>query len=214
MILAFETAVQAGASVALVGEKGEAVQRVLGSGGSVAAQLVRETLVLLAEAGVKGNEVEGIAVDCGPGSFTGIRIGIATARGLGDGWGVAVWGVSQFDAFPRVRADETRLLLLDAGYGGGVYYQLERGGEVVVRGFSRAEGLGYVKEIAEGRGVVLGWRDGIGLDETRWERVGGEVMTDAVAVGRAALRLREAGRELLVEPLYLHTEAYRKSVSA
>jgi len=39
-----------------------------------------------------GGRAESILVDCGPGSFTGIRVGIAAARGLGLGWGVPVAG--------------------------------------------------------------------------------------------------------------------------
>lgn len=35
-----------------------------------------------------------ILVDCGPGSFTGVRVGLAAARGLGLGWGVPVYGFS------------------------------------------------------------------------------------------------------------------------
>lgn len=41
-----------------------------------------------------GGRCDGIAVDVGPGSFTGIRVGLAAAKGLGLAWGVPVTGYS------------------------------------------------------------------------------------------------------------------------
>lgn len=47
---------------------------------------------VLAEAGLA--TADAILVDCGPGSFTGIRVGLAAARALGYAWGVPVRGYS------------------------------------------------------------------------------------------------------------------------
>ena len=48
-----------------------------------------------------GGRADRILVDCGPGSFTGIRVGIAAARGLALGWGVPVTG---FSSLPLIAA--------------------------------------------------------------------------------------------------------------
>jgi tRNA threonylcarbamoyladenosine biosynthesis protein TsaB len=53
---------------------------------------------LLVEARIDWPEVERIAVGVGPGTFTGLRIGIATARGLAQSLGVDLVGVSSLRA--------------------------------------------------------------------------------------------------------------------
>jgi tRNA threonylcarbamoyladenosine biosynthesis protein TsaB len=91
LTLAFDTATST-ATAALVRD-GE----VLGERVTDTRRLFADVDELLRAAGVEPRELDGVAVGTGPGSFTGIRIGIAAARGLALALGVPVAGVSTLD---------------------------------------------------------------------------------------------------------------------
>lgn len=61
-------------------------------------ELTTKILNVVREAHCDLTEIRQIVVGCGPGSFTGVRIGIATAKGLACALGVPLYGVSTLDA--------------------------------------------------------------------------------------------------------------------
>ncbi|MEO5938071.1 MAG: tRNA (adenosine(37)-N6)-threonylcarbamoyltransferase complex dimerization subunit type 1 TsaB [Sphingomonas sp.] len=114
--LVIETATAA-CSVALIdgGRVVAAAHEVVGRGHA-------ERLVPMIAELPQGGHADAILVDVGPGSFTGIRVGIAAARGLGLGWGVPVQGYSSLPliaaaAFAADPTLERLAVVLEGGHG-------------------------------------------------------------------------------------------------
>ena len=63
-----------------------------------AEQLTPNAVGALADAGIDVEDLEAIVVGCGPGPFTGLRVGMATAAAYGHALGLPVHGVCSLDA--------------------------------------------------------------------------------------------------------------------
>ena len=99
--------------------------RVIHHAGEIVGRGHAERLVPMIEALLReaGDVVPArVLVDCGPGSFTGVRVGLAAAIGLGIGWGVPVAGYSSLAAiaaatFAGVPGLATCAVALGGGHG-------------------------------------------------------------------------------------------------
>src|SRR6266511_5922114 len=92
LVLAFDTATDVATS-ALVHD-GE----VVGERASRAVRILEDIDSLLAEAALEREAIEGLVVGTGPGSYTGLRMGLVTARALALALGIPVAGVSTLAA--------------------------------------------------------------------------------------------------------------------
>lgn len=131
MLLALDTATQ---RVGLALHDGHTIvsESMWVGGGRQTAELAPEVALTLRRAGVEPRALSGVAVALGPGSFTGLRIGLALAKGLALSHNLPLVGVPTLDilAWAQPRRDEPMLALLHAGRGrvAGVWYKWKASG--------------------------------------------------------------------------------------
>ena len=88
----------------------------------------------MSRAGVGWDDVGAIAVGTGPGTFTGLRIGVATARSLGRARGIELRPVSSLAALAAGAGSDRALALIDARRG-ELFGALHEAGEPVLGPF-------------------------------------------------------------------------------
>jgi len=115
------------ASVGLLLDDGSLLVHPLGAGAERGRGVAPAVAALLESRGLSRGDVSGIAVDLGPGSFTGVRVGVATAKALALGLSVPLVGVESLEALAVAAgpADAPLLVLRDAR-AGEAYFGLYR----------------------------------------------------------------------------------------
>ena len=121
LVLAIETSGRQG-SVALCrghADSFEVAARAELEGGTYSARLVPCIGELLHQAGVSKAHIDGMAVVGGPGSFTGLRVGLSTAKGLCEVLAKPLTAISMLEALALTYGDdgEQAITVLDAGRG-------------------------------------------------------------------------------------------------
>src|SRR5918998_5892007 len=169
LILGIETATEQ-VSVALGGHEGVIARFEVARGRRHAEILTPAIDFVCAQADIGLDELGLIAVDVGPGLFTGMRVGLATGKALAQALRVPMIGMVSLDllAFPLRHSDRTIVAVLDA-----------RKGEVFY-GFYRPV-PGGVQRVAEPR---CGKVDDLIADVMAYNE-------DMLFVGDGALRYRE-----------------------
>ena len=81
------------------------------------ARLIPWVHALLEEAGIVMAELSGIAVASGPGSFTGLRVGMAAGMGLSQARNIPIWGAPSWHHRGIAVKQASALVLMDARKG-------------------------------------------------------------------------------------------------
>lgn len=136
-----------------------------------------------------GGRADALLVDCGPGSFTGVRVGLAAAIGLGIGWGVPVTGYSSLPLIAaRAFADDPALAALGVVIEGGH-------GEVFMQPFAARPFASLAPLVSlrpEAASAALGDRTGVGS--------GMRLLTEVDPTRAASDRLPDAADAVLLPP--------------
>jgi tRNA threonylcarbamoyladenosine biosynthesis protein TsaB len=156
-----------------------------------------ERLVPMIEALLAGRRPDSILVDCGPGSFTGVRVGLAAAHGLAIGWGVPLSGYSSLAAVAAAagRGGGEIAVALEGGHG---QLFVQTFGEEVMRPLDTLRSLPPVEAAATIRALRVA---GSGAAALVAARGSGEAL-DTVPRAADARLLPLALRSLPPRPIY------------
>ena len=97
-IVGLETTADGGGAALLPVDGGESRRIDITSAKSGSKMILPSIEKLLREASARKEEIAGVGVALGPGAFTGMRVGLSTAKGIAYGLGCPLFGVSSIEA--------------------------------------------------------------------------------------------------------------------
>ncbi len=221
-ILAFDTSSVRGSIALLEGAETRAELR-LHALQTHSTLLLSSIDFLLGRIGWKLEDLNLVAVGIGPGSFTGIRIGMATALGFAQSLSIPFAGVSGLDALVHQYSfpDGNIGAVLDA-HRSQIYYgeYISRNGKIRQ---AKKPRLVYVsdleRELADRHLYIVGDLEGCGLEQSKGMTVREPIPSSvdlfmAASIGRLAFlrkRIWRAGNFIVAEPTYIRPpDALRK----
>jgi tRNA threonylcarbamoyladenosine biosynthesis protein TsaB len=131
LILAVDTAAEIG-SIALVDDDHTVAQARLLAPAGFAQTLFGELETLLESQRVRLADIDLYAAASGPGSFTGVRVGLAAIKGLAEVAGKPAFGISNLAALAEFGSADLRAPLIDARRGEVFAALLDRHGAEII----------------------------------------------------------------------------------
>jgi tRNA threonylcarbamoyladenosine biosynthesis protein TsaB len=178
-------------------------------GGTFSAQLIPQIAELLSSNGFTKNGIGGFAVGAGPGSFTGLRIGLAAVKALAEVLGKPIAAVSLLEACVVASAAQGKVMsVLDAGRG-DVYvgeYEIPAGAGSV----SRERMLGRSEFLAQAKGWTVVTSDSVLADVARAAGLTVSILPSISAADIARLGWSKIQRGQTVTPEQLEANYIRR----
>ncbi len=156
VILSLDTTTRAG-SAAVLRDDAVLCERVGDSSIAHGERLPGDLARVLETAGVSLREVELFAVAAGPGSFTGLRVGIATVQGLAMASGSRIVPISTLEALARAGRDGGRLV--------GAWMDAQRGEVYAALYEADGERVRVAPVAAKPQAVLDAWTDAVGTHD-------------------------------------------------
>lgn len=148
---------------------------------------------LLAQAGVRPSDLTAYAVTIGPGSFTGLRIGVAAAKGMAAASGAPLVGINTLDVVVAGHPgtySAALVALVQAGRGRVIArsHHWQKGAWTPRTDMRNLDWLGLIAAI-DGEAIITGELDASGLKLLRDAQASGTPLS----IAPGGLRLRRAG---------------------
>jgi tRNA threonylcarbamoyladenosine biosynthesis protein TsaB len=169
--------------------------------------IIRKIDNLVSSASLKQSDIDGLIVSTGPGSFTGLRIGLAAAKGIAVALRIPVIGISLFElAAWRLRSETQTVMVAVQVRRDELLVGCVKGGQFDPASVTAVPVADLQQHIGQSRVV------GVGLDMARFpsDAHHADDLTeleidpaDLITIGRPRLTVGESADLATLEPLYI-----------
>jgi tRNA threonylcarbamoyladenosine biosynthesis protein TsaB len=134
----------------------EILQLVPIEGGTFSAQLIPQISAVLQKCGLSKHDIDGFAIVSGPGSFTGLRVGLAVIKGLAEVLHKPIAAVSLLEAVARMEPQSGGKVIaaLDAGRGEVYVGRFEFQGDSLRSAHAEVGTLASLAEEVQGHRII------------------------------------------------------------